>query len=168
VSGILRALAARLAQAAAVALLVGGLCFALARALPGDMALRIAAGRYGPDALSGRAAEAVRAELGLDRPWWQLFAAWLGDLVRLDLGVSMLTGERVVDEIAHQLGASLWLAAAAFALSLLVGPPVGVLLGLRAGSRLDIAGLALAALLRAVPPFVLGVGLMLLFGVLLG
>jgi ABC-type dipeptide/oligopeptide/nickel transport system permease component len=165
---IVPALAARGAQAVTVALLVGCLCFALTMALPGDMAMRIAAARYGSDLVTAQAAELVRAELGLDRPWWQQFAGWIADLARFDLGRSLISGEPVLEEIAHQLGHSLWLALAALMLSLLVGPPLGVLFGLRAGSRLDMAGLALAALLRAIPPFVAGIALMLLFGVVLG
>jgi peptide/nickel transport system permease protein len=166
--GVIGALAARGAQALLVALLVGALCFALTRALPGDMALRIAAGRYGADLVSAQAAELVRAELGLDGPWWRQFGAWLGALARFDLGRSLVTGEPVIEEVAHQLGHSLWLALAALTIATLIGPPLGVLFGLRAGSRLDMAGLAGAALLRAVPAFVFGVALMLLFGVVLG
>lgn len=63
-----RLLAGRAMQAVTVAGLVGVLSFALVRMLPGDMALRIAASRYGPDLLSGTAADDVRAELGLTSP----------------------------------------------------------------------------------------------------
>jgi peptide/nickel transport system permease protein len=165
---VIRLLVARLVQAGLVALVVGALCFALVRALPGDAAFRIAADRYGPDALSGKAADQVRAELGLDRPWPEQMLAWFGDLASIDLGRSLVTGQPVIEELHHQLGASLALAAAALVLSLLIGPAIGVLTGLRPGSRLDQAALLGSIALRAVPPFVLGLGLMLVFSIWLG
>ncbi|MFG1490527.1 ABC transporter permease, partial [Oceanospirillum sp. HFRX-1_2] len=57
----------RLLQLLAVSWGVGTLTFILMRALPGDMAYRIAAARYGMDAVDSKAAESVRAELGLDQ-----------------------------------------------------------------------------------------------------
>jgi peptide/nickel transport system permease protein len=166
--GVSRALAARALQALLVALVVGVACFAMVRLLPGDMAFRIAAGRYGIDLVSGAAADAVRAELGLDRPWWAQLGAWLAGLARGDLGVSLVTGDPVVAELRTYLGHTLLLAVAALGLSLLLGPPLGAWLGARAGSVADRAGLVAAALLRALPAFVVGIGLILVFAVGLG
>ncbi len=160
-----RLLLGRLIQAVLVALVVGGLCFALVRVLPGDAAFRIAADRYGPDALTGQAAEAVRRELGLDRPWPELLLRWFGDLAQGRLGNSLVSGEPVSEELAGQLGPSLWLAACALALSLLIGLPLGLASGLRAGSGLDRLALVGAVALRALPPFVLGLVLMLVFSI---
>ncbi|MGR7919580.1 ABC transporter permease [Zobellella denitrificans] len=128
----------RLMQAALVALMVGVLTFILTHALPGDMAFRIAAGRYGYDYVNAAAAAAVRAELGLDLPAWQA------------------------------LGHSFKLAAAAVGLSLLLGPPLGILAGLRPGGRLDRLTLLLATVLRALPQFVIGILLVMLLAVQLG
>lgn len=166
--GLIRALAARAVQALLVALIVGIACFAMVRLLPGDMAFRIAAGRYGIDLVSGAAADAVRAELGLDRPWWEQLGAWLAGLARLDLGQSLVSGDPVIEELNVYLGHTLLLAVAALLLSLLVGPPLGAWLGARAGSAADRFGLVASALLRALPAFVLGIGLMLVFAVGLG
>jgi peptide/nickel transport system permease protein len=159
--GIGRAVAARALQAVLVAVLVGALCFAMVETLPGDQAFRIAAARYGEDMVSGIAADAVRAELGLDRPAWMRLAGWLGDLARLDLGVSLVSGETVFDELVHQLGATIGLSVAALALSAVLGPPLGVLFALRAGKFVDTAGMAAAAALKAIPTFAVGVALML-------
>ena len=95
-------LLARLLQAGIVAIVVGALCFVLMRVLPGDAAMRIAAGRYGPDARIADAAEKVRLELGLDRQIAVQFIEWLGSLARFDLGHSLVTG-RAVD---RQMGAA--------------------------------------------------------------
>jgi peptide/nickel transport system permease protein len=159
--GIGRAIAARIVQALLVAVLVGVLSFLLVETLPGDQAFRIAAARYGEDMVSGAAADAVRAELGLDRPAWARLAEWLGDVARLDLGVSLVSGETVVDELVHQLGATIGLSLAAIALSAVLGPPLGVLFAHRAGMFADMAGMAVAAVLRAIPSFAIGVALML-------
>ena len=158
----------RACQVVALALLVGTLCFFMARALPGDMAMRVAAGRYGHDLVSNAAAAAVRAELGLDRPLALALLHWWGDLLRLVLGVSLVTGDRVQEEVAHALGATLALAAAALAVGAALGLPLGLWSGLHAGGRIDRFTLAVAVVLRALPPFLLAVLLMVGVAVRLG
>ncbi|SEA94624.1 ABC transporter permease [Rubrimonas cliftonensis] len=161
-------LLSRALQALAVALLVGVSTFAMMRALPGDAAWRIAAGRYGYDNVDAAAAASVRAELGLDGPALPALLQWLGDLFRLDFGVSLVSGQPVAAELAHQLGASLQLALAAVALSLLIGPPLGVAAGLRPGGALDRALLVAATAFRATPQFLLALVLIVLVSVELG
>lgn len=158
----------RLMQAVLVALMVGVLTFVLTQALPGDMAFRIAAGRYGYDHVNAAAAAAVQAELGLGLPAWQALGQWLWDLLRLDLGNSLVSGDPVIEELRHQLGHSFTLAVAAVGLSLLLGPPLGLLAGLRPGGRLDRLTLVLATVLRALPQFVIGILLVMLLAVQLG
>jgi peptide/nickel transport system permease protein len=158
----------RLVQAGVVALLVGAATFAMMRSLPGDAAWRIAAGRYGYDNVNAAAAEAVRAELGLGGPWLPAFLQWMGDLVRLDFGVSLVSGQPVLGEIAHQLGASIWLALAAVGLSLVIGPPLGLVAGLRPGSRFDRGLLLASTALKAVPQFLMALILILVLSVQLG
>lgn len=165
---VFRVLGARALQAASVALLVGVMAFLLVQSLPGDMAMRIAASRYGMDLVSAEAADRVARELALDRPWLAQLLDWLGRIARLDLGTSLVTGHRVVDELSIQLGHTLLLSVSALVLSLLIGPPLGLVLGLRAGSAADRAGLTVAAAIRALPPFVLGLLLILLFALGLG
>lgn len=158
----------RALQAVALALIVGTLCFAMARLLPGDMATRIAAGRYGYDLVSNAAAAAVRGELGLDRPVWQALLSWWGDIARLDLGTSYVSGDPVWREIAHPLAATVQLALAALLIGMALGLPAGIWTGLHPGGRFDRAVAALAVLLRAMPPFLLAVLLMLAMAVHLG
>jgi len=162
---IIRMLGGRLFQAVLVASIVATVCFALVEALPGDQAYRIAAGRYGIDLVSSSAAEMVRAELGLDRPWWQRLGNWYGDLATGNLGRSLVSSDLVIDELSHQLGATIRLALLALAGSILIGPPLGVIMAMRAGRELDLVGLIGATALRAVPSFALGILLMLLFAV---
>lgn len=165
---LLLALGQRLLQAGLVALLVGTLCFFMTRLLPGDMAYRIAAGRYGYDMVTAEAALAVREELGLDRPWFMALSEWWSRLLHLDLGISQVTALPVLVEIGHQLGPTLRLSLLAMALSLAIGPTAGVLAGLNPGGWLDRATLAVSVVLRALPSFLLGLLLVLLFSVQLG
>lgn len=163
-----RALGQRLLQAAFVSVLVGTLSFAMMWALPGDLAFRIAAGRYGYDMVTDRAAQAVREELQLDRGPGVALRQWFGQLVRLDLGDSWVTGAPVVDEIEHQLGATLTLAWAGMGLALLLGPPLGLLAGLRPNGVLDGALRVGTVGVRALPTFLVGLTLALLFSVRFG
>jgi peptide/nickel transport system permease protein len=155
----------RLFQAILVAVLVSTLCFFMTRFLPGDIAFRIGGGRYGYDLTTAQAVEAVRAELGLDRPLLAAWLSWMGDLVRLDLGVSFIYNRPVWGLVSEQLGNTLMLSAAAVGLSCLIGPPLGILAGLRPGGMVDRATLATAVFLRSMPPFVVGIIFVLVFAI---
>lgn len=159
-----RLLSGRLIQALMVALLVGIASFAIVEALPGDQAFRIAAARYGEDMASARAAETVRAELGLDRPWPVRLGVWLGQIATLDLGISLVSGEDVLEELELQLGATIGLSLLALGLSALIGIPIGIAMAMRGGA-VDTAGLVVAAGLRATPAYLIGLALMLLIAV---
>lgn len=161
----MKTLISRAIQAITVAVLIGTATFAMMRSLPGDAAYRIAAGRYGYDNVDTAAADAVREELALGGPVLPALLSWLGDLLRLDFGTSLVTGQPVIDEIGHQLGASLSLAAVAVLLSLLIGPPVGILAGLRPRGRLDRVLLVVSTGLKAVPQFLMALVLILILAV---
>lgn len=164
-TSVLRVVAFRLLQAAGVAFVVGVMSFLMMQAMPGDMAYRIAAARYGYDIVSVDLAHAVRNELNLDAGSVTQFLRWMADLARFDLGKSLVSGQKVSDEIAHQLGASLQLAAAALMLSLVIGPPLGIYAGLNAGGRFDRALLVVASAFRAIPQFLLGLVLIVIIAV---
>ena len=159
------ALAARLVQAIMVAVLIGTATFVMMRSLPGDAAWRIAAGRYGYDNVDAAAADAVREELGLGGPALPALLQWMGDLARLDFGNSLVSGQPVGEEIAHQLGASVSLALVAVLLSLLIGPPLGILAGLRPDGPLDRVLLVVSTGLKAVPQFLIALVLIVLLAV---
>jgi len=160
-----RRLAGLAIQAATVALVVAIVSFAIMQALPGDAAYRIAAGRYGYDVMDAAAAEAVRAELGLHRPAVVQLVSWITDLGRLDLGRSLVTGEPVWHEIASQLGASVSLALTAVLTSILLAVPLGVIAAMRPDGLVDRITLSASVAIRSMPPFALGVALMLLLAV---
>ncbi|MET3951693.1 ABC transporter permease [Arthrobacter sp. UYEF36] len=164
----LRVMRHRAIQAVTVVLLVSTACFAIIQSLPGDIAFRIAAGRYGYDQVTAASADTVRAELGLDRPGWQQLLDWLGDLLSLDLGTSLVTGASIAGELGLYLSSSLQLAAAALALALLMGATGGALAASRPGGVLDRVTTLWVSGARSLPPFLLGLVLILVFSVHLG
>ncbi|MFC4256847.1 ABC transporter permease subunit [Altererythrobacter xixiisoli] len=153
----------RLIQAVLVALVISTLAFFLMRSLPGDMAFRVAAGRYGPDMVSVAAAEAVRAELGLGRPMLEALGIWLGRLASFDLGVSFVNGGSVAAQLGHELGYTLRLACAAAVAAFIIAVPVGVAAGSRPGGLMDRGSLVVSVILRSVPPFLMGLVLIIVF-----
>jgi peptide/nickel transport system permease protein len=161
---VIRIATRRVGQLLFVFWATGSLAFLAMHLLPGDAAYRVAAGRYGYDQVSSAAAAAVRAELGLDAPLWAQYLDWLGALLRLDLGTSLVSGLPVREEIGHLLGHTLLLAGAATAIATLLALPAGIWAALRPGSRFDRLSLLGAVLLRAQPVFLIGLVLILLFG----
>lgn len=161
-------LAQRALQVVSVTLLVSTACFAIVQNLPGDIAFRIAAGRYGYDRVTTASAAAVRADLGLDAPAWQQLARWWADLTQFELGTSLVTGGSVAHELLLPVTSSLQLAATALVLAAAVGAPVGVAAAWRPGGPLDRLTTVWVAGTRAMPPFLLGLLLIVVFSVHLG
>ncbi|MFC6761923.1 ABC transporter permease [Sulfitobacter porphyrae] len=161
----MKVLVSRLVQAVMVAILIGTATFIMMRSLPGDAAWRIAAGRYGYDNVDAAAADTVRGELGIDGPALPALLQWLSDLARFDFGNSLVSGQPVMDEIVHQLGASASLALVALLLSLVIGPPFGILAGLRPGGMLDRVLLVASTGVKAVPQFLMALVLIVLLAV---
>jgi peptide/nickel transport system permease protein len=110
----------------------------------------------------------VRSELGLDRPAWQQLGDWLAALVRGDLGTSLVTSAPVREEVGYYLLGTLQLAGLALLLAVALGGALGTLAARRPGGVLDRGVDAWVAGVRALPPFLLGLALVLLFSVHLG
>lgn len=134
--------------------------FLLTSVVPGDVARRIL-GREAPQG----AVDAKRAELGLDRPLVEQFTSWVGGFVRGDWGDSYTKGEPVRELVLDALARSLALAGLAFAVLVPLGLALGVVAGLRPGSRTD-RTISIASLCgTATPEFVSGVVLLLVLSV---
>lgn len=165
IKSLVKSVVHRLLQLIFVMWSVGTMTFILMRSLPGDMAYRIAASRYGYDQTDSAVADMVRAELGLDKPWWQGYFDWLVDLVQFNLGDSLVSGDPVWHEVTHQFGHTLSLAVVALVMSLLIGPPLGLLAARRPNGVFDRATLLMSTLFRSVPIFIIGIGLIILLSV---
>lgn len=158
VRSLVRRLIRLISQAGFVAAAVGVITFLMVRALPGDAAYRIAAGRYGYDLVDAAAASAVRRELGLDQPAWQQLGRWLLDLTQFRLGHSMVSGESVWHELGHHLNHTLYLAGVAWALSIVIGVTLGTLAALRGGWTARWVD-GISTVFKATPAFLLALGL---------
>jgi peptide/nickel transport system permease protein len=106
-------------------------------------------------------------EFGLDRSLPVQYADWLFSALRGDLGRSYFTTIPVADSIFAALPVDLALAGLAILLAVLIGGAAGIAAALRQGSRLDRTVTAVASALGTLPPFVLGIGLIVIFSVLL-
>ncbi|HLS79376.1 MAG TPA: ABC transporter permease [Nocardia sp.] len=151
-----RYLLRRLTAAACVLCVVAVTVFALFELLDSDAA-EVALSRYGAGTPTPEQLAALRAELGLDRPAPIRFLDWAGDVVRGDLGRSLVSGRPVSDVLFDRLGNSAVLAAVTLALLIPLAIGLGLLAGSRPGSWLDRVVSAAAPAVESVPPFVTGV-----------
>ncbi len=153
----------RALQAIPVAFGVVTVVFLLLHMLPGDP-VEIMLGESAVPALK----EELRRELHLDRPVLVQYGEFLAGLPRGDLGVSFRSREPVLREIGRRFPATLLLAATSTAVAVVVALPLGVLAALRRGKAADLLGGFAAMLSLAIPNFLLGPLLVLLFSVQLG
>jgi peptide/nickel transport system permease protein len=145
-------------------LVVAFAAFALLSAAPGD-AVDAYLAQTGGDA--GFAAE-LRERFGLSASWPARFAAFLGNLLRLDLGVSVLFGRPVAAVIGERLPNTLLLMAATALVAAGLGGLLGLLAGARPGGVRDAVLTTAALAMLAVPNFWLALMLILIFVVGLG
>lgn len=161
---VARWLARRLLIIAAQLVVVSVALFGVLYATPGDPA-RLLLGTNNP---SPEALAAIRAEHQLDEPAVQQYWSWLTGAVHGDFGTSIQTGQSVMDAIGDRLGTSLFLAAYALVLLLLIAVPLGLLAGTRVGTATDRVINALTTLGVSAPGFAVGIGLLYVFSVTLG
>ncbi len=112
--------------------------------------------------------EALRHEMGLDKPIHLQYVAFLKGLVRGDLGHSLHTKQPVLTSIARRLPATIELAAAAMAVALLLAIPLGLLAAYKKDSLVDQGSMLFALLGISMPNFWLGPLLIIVFSLKLG
>ncbi len=111
----------------------------------------------------------LRAKYDLDKPVLIQYLRYLGDLARFDLGPSYKHKTRTVNEIlAQHLPASALLGTVSVLLALLIGLAAGIIAGVRRNSMFDYGSMTIAMIGLAVPTFVIGPLLVLLFSLYLG
>jgi len=130
---------------------------------PGD-ACTVHLGRGATDSML----EACRTRMGLDQPPLWRFAAWAGDILRGDLGVSMQRERPISEIVGWRLRNTLILAAVAATAGIPLALGLGVLAGLKPDGPLDMAISGIAIFAMTVPEFISGTLMILVFSVLLG
>jgi ABC-type dipeptide/oligopeptide/nickel transport system permease component len=153
----------RLLQSVLVVWGVSVLVFFLLRLAPGDPVLMLLAESASPEQI----AEA-RAKWGLDQPIPVQYGVFLSRALQGDLGNSLFFQQPAMEVLLERMPATLQLSAVALLFSLSVAIPVGLLSALKRDSLWDYLGTGLAMLGQAIPPYWLGIMLILLFSVNLG
>jgi peptide/nickel transport system permease protein len=153
----------RLLAAIPVLVMVAVIVFALLRLSAGDPAIILAGDGATPEQLN-----AIRGSMGLDKPVIEQFIIWIGNLLRGDLGTSLISGLPVAGMIADRFGPSLALSISTIVIAVVVAVPVGILAAWRQGKPLDRLVMAASVVGFSVPVFIIGYVLILLFARWLG
>src|SRR5258708_13373174 len=124
--------------------------FLLMRVLPGDPAVFFASG---PNA-GKEEIEAIRKQMGLNKPVPDQLMFYLYDVGRGNLGRSMTTGQLVTTDLRERLPASLELTFTALLIALVSAVPLGVLAALKPGPLVDPGGPLFCPPPASLPPFV--------------
>ena len=138
----------RLAQAVLAVAGIIAVTFVILHAAPGDPAVALAGEGADPAHL-----EALRRKFGLDRSLAQQLLAYAGNVVRGDLGTSLIHGRPVAEVIGGRLPATLLLMVTAMALSSAVGIGLGVVAARRPFGALDVAVTTTSLVGYATPVF---------------
>jgi peptide/nickel transport system permease protein len=146
---MLQEITRRLILAIPTVLIVSFIVFGMVRFLPGD----IAVAKLG-EAYTEEAAEQIRRDYGLDKPWPEQYARYLGNVLTGDFGTAE-SGQPVLSEIRSRFPVTLELAVLAVIFSALIGIPIGVLSAIRQDSPSDYLARGTAIFGLAVPGFVL-------------
>ena len=152
----------RLLQAIVVLWGISLIVFFLLRIAPSDPITMLLAETASPEQI----AEA-RHQLGFDQPIHVQYLLFMERALQGDLGNSLFYKEPALGVILHALPNTLLLGAIAFALSIAVALPVGIISALRRDSIWDYLGVGVALVGQATPPYWLGIMLILLFSVTL-
>ncbi|MDQ7839862.1 MAG: ABC transporter permease [bacterium] len=131
------------------------LIFVVFRLVPGDPAVIVA----GPTATQVQV-EAIRRDLGLDRPVWLQYLVFLRDLSRGDLGTSLSLRQPVTKVVVGRLGPTLALMVASLLLTVALAVPAGVAAAVRPHGALAQVVMGTSILALSIPNFLVGMILM--------
>src|SRR3546814_878167 len=137
--------------------------FLMLRLSPGDPATVIAGDYATPEAVAR-----IRANLGLDEPLPVQFVAWIGNLLRGELGISIFSNLPVTTLMAQRVEPTVALACTTLALILLVAVPLGTIAAWKANTWIDRAIMIGAVLGFSIPVFVLAYIFIYVFAIRFG
>jgi peptide/nickel transport system permease protein len=150
----------RAVQLPPVLLVIATLVFFVFHVIPGDAATSRLGTNTDPEAVAR-----VRHTLGLDKPLYEQYARWLGNVARGDLGRSYINEQSVASLVLEKFPATLELAILGVLLSLLVSVPIGALAALYRGTWIDQIARGLAMVGYCMPRYWLAILLILAFAV---
>jgi len=133
--------------------------FFLVHLVPGDPAQIVLGEKATPEAI-----QAIRKELGLDRPLYEQLGQYLSRLAKGDLGRSIRTGQSVTEEIRDRFPATLELSLISLILSAIVGILLGMFAAKKPGGLFDLFLGGVSVFGLSIPVFFLGLLLVLIFG----
>lgn len=142
--------------------IVSFLAFLAFRIIPGDPTAKLLGEQATPERV-----EALRQELGLDRPFLERYVSWLGDFVRGDMGSSYNYSMPVSQMLQGKIPVTGLLTLLSFLLIVVLSIPLGLFTARHSGGALDKALTVVNQVLMAVPAFFTGILLTYLFGLLL-
>ncbi len=153
-------IAKRFLTAIPTLIIVTLMVFGIQRMLPGDPALIIAGEQRDPEVIAY-----IRQQYRLDDPVPVQYLAWLGQVLRGDLGQSIRTNQPVTQLIWQKLPVTVELALLSMLIAILIALPIGVVSAVRKGTVVDYVGTLFALSGLSLPNFWLGIMLILLFSV---
>jgi len=151
----------RILQAVPLLFVISIIVFALISAAPGGL---MSGFEENPD-LTPEDIARLEEQLGLNQPWHERYLEWAGLIVRGDWGYSMVTKRPVLEEIGDRLPNTLRLMITAYAFTLLIALPIGIISALRQYSIFDHIATFLAFVGQAIPIFWFGLVLIIVFNV---
>ena len=154
----------RLGQIIPTLAILSFMIFGLQQLMPGDPAI-ILAGEERGDAL---VLQQIREELRLDRPLWDQYLFWIGNVLQGDFGYSWRIRMPVSDLILQKLPVTAQLATMAFIIGVVIGVPAGILSATRRDTAADWGANGVALFGISMPNFWLGIMMILFFSVELG
>jgi peptide/nickel transport system permease protein len=157
---MLRFIMRRLVLALPTLLLVTLFTFSLQKLLPGDPLLTLAGEERDPQVL-----DYLRQKYRLDDPMPVQYIAWMGGVLRGDLGISLKTDQPVLQLIGQKLPVTIELAFLSILVAFIIGIPTGIISAVRKGTAVDLGANVVALSGISIPNFWLGVMLILLFAV---
>lgn len=152
--------AKRLLLTIPILILVSIMTFSLIHLIPGDPA-RVILGQEATE----EAYQALRSELGLDKPIVQQYFSWLGKVLQGDLGRSITAHVPVIDLIKQRLPATIELTIGAFLFALIIAIPTGILAAVRRNTWIDYTSSFLALGGMSIPSFWLALMAIIYFAV---
>ncbi|MET0997396.1 MAG: ABC transporter permease [Marmoricola sp.] len=160
VAGIAAPVGRMLIVAVTVFLLASMLTFALGALSGANPAAAVLGETATPDDIAR-----MEQQFGLDAPIWQQYLSWLGNAVQGDLGVSWFTTVPVTDSVKAALPVDLSIAGLALSIAVVVGGAAGIAAALSNGGIVDRSVTVVCSVLATMPPFVVGIALIVVFSV---